>query len=277
MSFLKSEELHHTPHSQNLFIRCGDLVTRLAKDSAEIEEAQKLRYKIFYDELGAHPTPRTQRCQRDEDEFDAYADHLLVLRNPEGSTQKEIVATYRLLRRSVAHKLGYFYSANEYDLRLLKNVPGEILEVGRSCVAKNYRGKTVVQLLWEGIAFYIQCYKIPLLFGCASFHTIDPNKIARELTYLYTHRLAPANIRVRALENLYVPMSRVDPTSLSYAQLHLPPLIKGYLRLGGFVGDGAVIDPQFNTTDIAILVGTQSMTDKYFNHYRRRLTHALDE
>ena len=151
-------------------------------------------------------------------------------------------------------------------------MPGRILELGRSCVDAGYRNRSVMQLLWRGIAAYVFQHKIELMFGCASLPGIDPDALASELTYLYYHHLAPAAIRPRALPHRYIEMRRLDRDDIDAraALIELPPLIKGYLRLGGFIGDGAVIDPQFNTTDVAVVVQTDLMTDKYYKHYERQ-------
>ena len=183
-----------------------------------------------------------------------------------------MVGTYRLVRQSAAARLGRFYSAGEYDISKLENFTGELLELGRSCTALAYRNRAVMQLLWRGIAAYVFHYGIDLMFGCASLPGTDPDALAPELTYLYMNHLAPEAIRPRALECRYVSMQRCDAGTLAPRQIQmgLPPLIKGYLRLGGFVGDGAVIDHQFNTTDIAVIVQTDLVTEKYYRHYERQ-------
>jgi putative hemolysin len=196
---------------------------------------------------------------------------LLVVDHDLGEGPDSVVGTYRLVRQDAAAKLGRFYSAGEYDISRLEDFPGELLELGRSCTAPAYRSRAVMQILWRGIAAYVFHYGIELMFGCASLHGTDPDALAGELTYLHAHHLAPAAIRPRALEHRYVAMDRCDPDRLHPRQalMRLPPLVKGYLRLGGFVGDGAVIDHQFNTTDIAVIVQTDLVTEKYYRHYER--------
>ncbi len=164
------------------------------------------------------------------------------------------------------------------DLTPLLRFPGRLLELGRSCVDAGYRNRAAMQLLWRGIAAYVFHFRIDLMFGCASLPGIDPDALAPELTYLYYNHLAPPALRPRALPPRYVDMRRNLPTPIDprRALNLLPPLIKGYLRLGGFVGDGAVIDPQFNTTDVAVVVKTDLVTDKYYRHYERQLRDALD-
>ncbi|OUJ11440.1 GNAT family N-acetyltransferase [Acetobacter sp. DsW_059] len=260
-------------------LRGGNLSVRLATTDAERDAAHALRYKVFYEEMGASPDAETLRLKRDIDKFDAVADHLLVIDNDIASDARGVVGTYRLVQSEAAAKIGHFYSSSEYNISKLTDFPGRLLEVGRSCVDKNYRGRAAMQLLWRGIASYIFLYRIDILFGCASLPGTNPDNISNELTYLYHNHLAPPALRVEALSERKVEMLRADPQALNYRAClaGLPPLIKGYLRLGAYVGDGAVIDPQFNTTDIAIIVKTELMADKYYRHYERRLRDALDE
>lgn len=255
-----------------LDIRSGPLQVRLAETGTDIDAAQALRYRIFYERLGAQPMPEMVRRRRDFDRFDGDCDHLLVLDHNRGTGTDAIVGTYRLIRRETAARLGSFYSADEYDIAPLLRIPGEILELGRSCVDPAYRQRPAMQLLWSGIAAYVFHYEIVLMFGCASLSGTDPDAVAMPLSYLHHHHLAPPAIRPRARAERYVDMRRLDPGAIDTARAHaaLPPLIKGYLRLGGFVGDGAVIDEQFNTTDVCILVKTDLVTEKYSRHYERQ-------
>lgn len=254
-------------------LRSGNLGVRIAVDAAEIDAAQALRYHIFYDEMGARPDQAAAVSRRDSDRYDAVADHLLVVDHAIGAGPEGVVGTYRLIRAEAAAVVGRFYSADEYDLTAVLGFPGRIMELGRSCVHLNYRNRAVMQLLWRGIAAYVARHDIGLMFGCASLPGTDPDALAKELTYLHTYHLAPPELRPRAVPHRFVDMRRVDPASLDprRALAQLPPLIKGYLRLGGFVGDGAVIDLQFNTTDVAIVVKTDLITSKYSRHYERQL------
>jgi len=250
----------------------GPLQVRLAEDAADIEAAQALRYRIFYETMGAQPLPGMAQQRRDGDGFDQICDHLLVLDHSRGSGAEAVVGTYRLIRRAVADRHGAFYSAGEYDIAVLIAYPGEILELGRSCVDAGYRGRPVMQLLWSGIASYVFHYDIALMFGCASLPGTDPGALAAPLSYLYYHHLAPPALRPRALPERFVDMRRLAPSELdpNRTLAALPPLIKGYLRLGGFVGDGAVIDTQFNTTDVCVVVKTDLVAEKYSRHYERQ-------
>jgi putative hemolysin len=252
-------------------LRAGHLGLRLAESAAEVDAAQALRYSVFYDEMGAQADAATRAALRDMDEFDAVADHLLVLDHDLGDGPAAVVGTYRLIRRQGAAKLGRFYSEGEYDISMLASYPGEVMELGRSCVAGPYRTRGTLQLLWRGIAAYVYRHRIDLMFGCASLPGTDLDALAPQLSYLHANHLAPPALRPRALPERYQAMDRIPlGAAETRAALHdLPPLIKGYLRLGGFVGDGAVIDAQFNTTDVCIVVKTDLVTEKYAKHYER--------
>ncbi|MBN9090100.1 MAG: GNAT family N-acetyltransferase [Reyranella sp.] len=249
----------------------GDFEVRLAKTAEEIDAAQALRYRVFYEEMKAQPSPETARLRRDFDAYDQICDHLLVLDRRRGEGPEGIVGTYRLIRREHAAKRGRFYSSAEYDVQKMVDFPGEVLEAGRSCIAKDARNTATMQMLWRGIALYAYHYNVQAMFGCASFPGTDPQQHAQAMSYLYHHHLAPPEIRVRAVESRYVNMEMLprDDYDQRKAMARVPPLIKGYLRLGGYVGDGAVIDGQFNTTDVFVIVKTELVTEKYMRHYER--------
>lgn len=252
-------------------ITSGGLEVRLARDAGEIDASQALRYRVFYEERSAKPIGEMAALRRDFDSFDPIADHLLVLDHGKGEGAKAVVGTYRLLRRSRLPAGGAFYTASEYDISKILAFPGEIMELGRSCVDLDHRNRPTMQLLWSGIAAYVFKHEITLMFGCASLPGTDPDFVGKDLSYLYHHHLAPESLRVRALDHLHVDMNRLpaDQIDVKRALAGLPPLVKGYLRLGGFVGDGAVVDPQFNTTDVCVIVQTSAVTDKYLKHYER--------
>jgi putative hemolysin len=249
----------------------GDFEVRLANTRPEIEAAQALRYRIFYEEMQAKPSPEVAAIKRDFDDFDEVCDHLLVLDRRRGDGPESIVGTYRLMRRAMAAQAGRFYSSAEYDIQKMIDYPGEVLELGRSCIAKDARNTATMQMLWRGIALYANHYGIQAMFGCPSFPGTDPSQHAQAMSYLHHHHLAPPDIRVRALASRYVKMDMLEHDSYDArkAMARVPPLIKGYLRLGGFVGDGAVIDSQFNTTDVFVIVKTELVTEKYIRHYER--------
>jgi putative hemolysin len=258
----------------------SQLEVRLAASADEIDAAQALRYRVFVEEMGANPSAEARRSRRDRDRFDEYCDHLLVIDHGRGEGAAAVVGTYRLLRRSIADRHGGFYTATEFDIAPLLAVEGELMELGRSCVEAAYRTRPTMQLLWRGIGEYSLRYSIKLMFGCASLPGTDVEALAPALSYLHHYHLAPPSLRARARPERYVAMNllepdEIDPNSVG-AELAgretisaLPPLIKGYLRVGALIGDGAVIDYDFNTTDVCIIVVTGHITDKYFRHYMR--------
>jgi putative hemolysin len=260
-------------------LRFNDFEVRLAETPSEIERSQALRYRVFYEELSAAPTADMRAKRLDFDDFDGICDHLLVVDLAHSNGLPKVVGTYRLLRRSVAMQHEGFYSEREYDLSVLMSVPGEIVELGRSCVDPDYRSRGVMQMLWRGLAAYVREHDIHLMFGCASFPGTDPRDRESQLAYLHHFHLAPRTLRPRALAHHYVHMDLLPPSGIDAqaALSEMPPLIKGYLRVGGFVGDGAVVDHQFNTTDVCVIVKTDQLTQKYDRRYRRSADDPLGE
>lgn len=261
--------LRRMPDSLEEGTRVSNLEVRLADSREEIDAAMALRYRVFYEEMSANPSPEIAARKRDFDRYDEVCDHLLVIDHHQRGTAEQVVGTYRLIRREAAAQVGRFYSEDEYDITQLKEYPGEILELGRSCVDARYRTRGTMQLLWKGIADYVWRHDVALMFGCASLPGTDPEVHKTALTCLYHFHLAPPGLRARAIPERYVEMLKLDPAAINpkRALAELPPLIKGYLRLGGFVGDGAVIDYEFNTTDVLILVKTGWVTEKYREHF----------
>lgn len=263
-----------TPYAQTLpftKISAGTLSLRLAMDALEIEAAQRLRYKVFCEEMGGVPSEEGLRLKRDFDVFDTVCDHLLVIDEtlPDSS---QVVGTYRLLRRAPMEVVGAFYTESEYDISCLKALPdAKLLELGRSCVDANYRNRAVMQLLWRGIGAYVSLHGITHMFGCASFNGTHPEAHAEALSYLYHYHLAPVEIRARALPHLYNDMNMMpkEQINVKEAFAKLPALLKGYIRVGGFVGDGAFIDRVCNTTDVNIVVPSEGIREQY----KRRYTH----
>ncbi len=249
----------------------NSLHIRLAQTIEEVEAAQALRYRVFYEEMAAKATAEMVAAGRDFDSFDEHCDHLLVFDSERGEVPEAVIGTYRVMRREAARHRGRFYTAGEYDITNLLAFPGEVLELGRSCIEARYRSGATMQLLWRGIADYITAHKIGLMFGCASLPGIDPAELSLPLSYLHYHHLAPPALRAWALPERYVAMNSMAPEDISTrrALQMLPPLIKGYLRVGGFVGEGAVVDRDFGTTDVCVVVKSEWVTDRYHRHYRR--------
>jgi len=267
-----SDTLAKPADGGNVLARAGWLEARIATTQAEVEAAQRLRYEVFYREMNASPTPEMAATGRDFDRYDAFCDHLLVFDMEEG---ERVVGCYRLLRHTVAAENGGFYSADEYDLGPLLAAAGpddKLLELGRSCVAKDYRSSAVMQFMWRGLLAYLDRNEISLMFGCASLHGVEPDTLKLELAYLHHfHAVPPELPQVRALPARYVDMNLMPKETIDVqeAQRELPPLVKGYIRFGSYIGDGAVIDHQFNTTDVFIYFPT-SRLDKRLRAFLTR-------
>ena len=250
--------------------RLGSLEVRLATSAAEIRAAQTLRYEIFYEEMSAVPDRLAALRRRDEDEFDALCDHVLVLDHDAASGDRpRVIGTCRLLRQDTADANFGFYTASEFDIGpLLARSSLRFLELGRSCVLEPYRTRRAVELLWHGVWRYVLRHRMDVLIGCASLAGTDPDRLALPLSFLHHHALAPEEWRVRAQPHRHVAMDRMAKDAVTRAALHaLPPLLKGYLRLGAFIGDGAVVDPQFGTTDVCMVLPVSGISRRYVNYY----------
>jgi putative hemolysin len=252
--------------------RIGSLEVRLARNAAEIAAAQEVRYRVFYDELGARQGDLASTAGRDADRFDEVCDHLLVFDTSlPGPDYKRIVGTYRLLRQEIAAEAGGFYSEGEFELRkLVARHPGQrFLELGRSCVLPEYRSKRTIEILWQGIWAYINHYRIGVMTGCASFHGTVPAAHAEALSYLAHNCRASLEWDVRAVSGRYCPMDLVpaEAIGMKSALAAMPPLIKGYLRVGAKIGDGCVIDHQFGTVDVFIVMPVKEISARYVSYY----------
>ncbi len=256
----------------------GSLEARLACNDDEIQEAQRLRYQVFYEEGGAVPDARAAVTCIDADKFDEHCDHLIVIdhawKNSSGKVRPKIVGVYRLLRGDKVADASGFYSAGEYDIAplLKRHADKGILELGRSCVMASYRNKRAIELLWRGLLAYIRAHQIEVLIGCASFPGIVPGAHAEALSYLAHYAGAEGEWRVRARRDLYRPMAMISRKSLDErrARESLSPLIKGYLRLGARFGDGAVVDIKFNTTDVFVIMPVYHIDRRYIHFFGGR-------
>ena len=253
----------------------GELEVRLAETDLEVEQAQRLRYAVFYEEMGAIASPRMRELGRDFDKFDDVCDHLLVVDRAahDADGQPLVVGTYRLTREHDAARAGGFYTAGEYDISLMLNgmPPGtKFLELGRSCILKSYRSRPgTMQLLWKGLLAYVARFDIDLMFGCASLAGTDPEALALPLSYLHHHHPMPEVLRVKARPELFVAMDRMAKDSFDPRDglRALPPLLKGYVRAGCCIGDGAVVDQQFCTTDVFIFFPMSGLDARYRSRF----------
>jgi putative hemolysin len=252
--------------------RIGTLETRLARNSREVDAAQALRYRVFVDEMNAQLPPDAMRRERDIDSFDEICDHLLVMDTAiDGDPEDQIVGTYRLLRQDVAMANGGFYSSSEFEIEALldRHPDKRFMELGRSCVLPHYRTKRTVELLWQGNWAYALRHNMHALFGCASFPGVHPESHALALSFLHQSVLAKGEWAAQARPELrremdLMPVEAINPKR---ALMAMPPLIKGYLRLGAMVGDGAVVDQAFNTTDVLVVLPIESISGRYINYY----------
>ena len=236
---------------------------RLAATPEDIRAAQHLRYRVFVQELGGDGAMVDHDAQLEMDAFDPVYDHLLLLDRRRGDTVRDrVVGVYRLMPSDRVAEAGRYYCEDEYDLSVLKASGRRLLELGRSCVDAEYRGGTAMLHLWSGLARYVADHDIDILFGVASFHGTDIGALKQALSFLYHNHLAPEDVRVRAVADHFQPMDLLPPDQVDRkeAVLQIPALIKGYLRLGGTVGDGAFIDHAFNTTDVCLIMDTARMT-----------------
>lgn len=243
---------------------------RLARDPADLQAAQRLRYRVFIEELGGDG-PLVDHTKRLEiDRFDPFFEHLLLV-DEARPANSQVVGVYRLLTSEAAAKAGSFYSESEYDLAALKKSGRRLLELGRSCVDPAYRGGMAMYHLWSGLAAYVAEHEIEVLFGVASFHGTDATTLAQPLSLLHARNLAPEDLRVTARQEQRQPMDLIpdDQIDRRVAMLETPTLIKAYLRLGGFVGDGAWIDYAFNTTDVCLILDTARLNDTQLAIYTK--------
>ncbi|WP_275791003.1 GNAT family N-acetyltransferase [Pararhizobium gei] len=252
--------------------RIGTLETRLARNAGEIDAAQAVRYKVFVEEMKAQIPQEAARRKRDADIWDAVCDHLLVLDTTiEGDAEEQIVGTYRLLRQDVAQATGGFYSASEFCVdALLKRQPDKkFMELGRSCVLPEYRTKRTVELLWQGNWAYALKHGVDAMFGCGSFPGVVPEEHALALSFLHHNMLVRDEWHVTARPELFRNMDLMPTEAISMrkALAALPPLIKGYMRLGAMVGEGAVVDHAFRTTDVLIVLPINNISGRYINYY----------
>lgn len=248
-------------------------VVRLAKDEQDLRAAQRLRYSVFVEELGATGAMVDHEQRLEADEFDPYFDHLLLI-DPKRSVEDcaHVVGVYRLLRGDVAAQAGRFYSETEYDLSGLKALGRNLLELGRSCVHRDVRGGTGLIHLWNGLAAYVEQHQIDILFGVASFHGTDLEKLALPLSFLYQNHLADPKLNLAAKRDHGRSMNLLPPEDIDRkkALAETPSLIKAYLRMGGVVGQDAYIDREFNTTDVCLIMDTAQMNARQKQYYEKR-------
>lgn len=245
---------------QQVFTRPGrNLHVGLASCETELLEAQKLRYRVFADEMGARLPTRTPGVDRDL--YDPFCEHLIVRDEDAG----RIVGTYRILSPAAARRVGGYYSENEFDLTRLQHLRSQIVEIGRSCIDADYRNGAVITLLWSGLARYMQENGYGYLIGCASISMADGGHGAASLyNRLRETHSAPLEYHVFPRCPLPLEMLRHDLPA------EAPALIKGYLRAGAWICGEPAWDPDFNTADLPLLIPMNRVADKYAKHFLGR-------
>ncbi len=231
------------------------LYLSLARTTAEVAEAQRLRYKVFAEEMGAQ---LSGTGGLDEDGFDAFCDHLLV----RDSQSNQVIGTYRMLNPQKANEAGGYYSAGEFDLSRIEHLFDRTVEIGRACVHKDYRTGGTITLLWAGLARYMQMHRLEYMIGCASVPMNDGGHAATSLYYkLMDDYMSPTDYRVFPHNPL--PVSLLNRN----LQVACPPLLKGYLRLGAYICGAPAWDPYFNTADMLIMLPLDRINPRYATHF----------
>jgi putative hemolysin len=227
-----------------------------ASNANEIKEAQRLRFKVFAEEMGANLPPNLENL--DIDEFDAYCDHLLI-RDQESL---KVVGTYRVLPPHKALEIGRLYSDSEFDLSRLNHLRPKMVELGRSCVHADYRSGAVIMALWSGLAQYMQKHNYEIMLGCASIPMADGGHFAASLyNSLSNEQMAP--VENHAFPRLPLPLDRLN----GGLEVEPPPLIKGYLKLGAKICSAPAWDPDFNTADVLTMLRLSEINPRYAKHF----------
>ncbi len=256
-------------------IKVRDYEVRLTRNKDERRQVRQLRYDVFVEEEGASATEEQRNLREEYDAYDRFAEYLAVFHNG------KIVGTYRIIDRDAAEKMGSFYTETEFNLSKIKKVDGNIAEMSRACVAREYRENALVmRMLWAGLGEYVMRRKIAILFGVASWVGTKPVESAQAISYLYYNHLSPLGLRATVLSENFadgvnqkqsrmniLPRDFVDEAD---ARRQMTPLIKGYLRLGATFGKGVFIDKPFNTYDVFVMVQTKKISATYQKHFLGR-------
>ena len=247
-----------------ILARAGRLEVRLAQTPEDVLAAQALRYRVFFEENGAEPDGPSRDARRDICRFDEVCDHVLAVEDG------EVVGAYRLLRSEVANRSFGFYSAAEFEVEaLIARHPGlNFMELGRSCVAQGHRGKRAIETLWRGVWAYALNHRVDVMFGCASLSGTDTRAHGAALAALFSQRATDPAWRVEPSEGVRRAVAQPPgPLDLRAAVRNLPPLLKGYLRLGAHFGAEAVLDEAFGTTDVFVILRVADIQARYLQHF----------
>jgi putative hemolysin len=268
-TFIRQSAGNVDMNEQTLLARSGGLDVRLAAGPSEVAAAQSLRYRVFFEEGAAAPDPASRAARRDLCRFDEVCDHVIALDTSRSGDDPAVVGAYRLLRQDVAREHFGFYSAAEFEVAPLiaRHPQLSFMELGRSCVAEPYRSKRTMEALWRGVWAYALRHGVDVMFGCASLPGADPQLHAGALAALAAladkpeWRVEPA---ARARRVVAPPAASLDVRA---AIRGLPPLVKGYLRLGARFAPEAVIDEAFGTTDVFVVLRVADFQARYLQHF----------
>lgn len=251
----------------------SSLQTSLARSEDDLRAAQRLRYEVFVREFGSTGPGVDHANRLETDAFDAVADHL-VLRDPHRAADETggVVGVYRLMTSDRAREAGQFYSETEFDLSVLKAGNRKLVELGRSCLHPDYRGGVALMALFQGLAAYVEARGLDTLFGVASFHGTDLDRLRNALSHLHHAHLAPPETRVVSRTPEALTLLPEEQTDRKSAMRDTPALIKSYLKLGGAIGQGVFVDHAFNTTDICLILDTARLTPAALQPPARRAT-----
>ncbi len=253
-------------------IKVRDYEVRLTRNKDERRQVRQLRYSVFVEEEGANATEEQKNLREEYDAYDSFAEYMAVFHNG------KIVGTYRIIDRNAAEKMGGFYTESEFNISKIKRYNGNIAEMSRACVAKDYRENALVmRMLWAGLGEYVVRRKIMILFGVASWVGSKPVESAQAISYLYYNHLSPLNLRATVLSENFADgvnpkLSRMNilPKDFVYeedARRQMTPLVKGYLRLGATFGKGVFIDKPFNSYDVFVMLQTKKIDAAYQKHF----------
>ncbi len=254
---IKDDKYSKPSNSRGFNILIGSFSIKIINDAHPLMiKVKELRQRIFF--------KNSKNNGSDSDEFDKHCDHLVVIDN---SVSKDfVVGTYRLLFKRKNETNQRFYSQSEFEIsNLLKNKRNTIIEAGRSCVHEKYRDGRIIKLLWRGLATYIMNSKAELIFGCASFPSSDHLLFKKSLSYLHHFHSPPKHLKTSPVKRLEANFKKIDKNLIDAAEefRRLPPLIKAYIRVGAWVGSGAIVDKKFDTTDVLIILESKKILAKY--------------
>ena len=268
---IKQALLNYKKQSKKVYLNTKnffkpEIFVKLADSNSEIKQAQKLRYQVFFSDRNKKKILNISNFRKDSDKYDSYCDHIIVNYKHSKFSKNKVIGTYRLLQQKVAEKKIGFYTSEEFCLdKLIQSYEyTNMLELSRSCISQKFRNRNVLKLMWREIYNYINTNKIDGMFGTASFLEIDIQKINNQLLFLQQNYKMPENIRVKARKYCSAKIDYSKNIKLNLKLVKsLPTLIKGYIKLNAYIGDGAVIDYKFKTTDVFVFLPSNKINKEY--------------